>query len=257
MLKYLLFGEKMYSRQSVKFRDLNLKNLIMGFTLSMLLALVLTGCATHLQKDQPSGQHENADLDSISAKSSNTQTEISQNKAAAQPSSGLPVQELTPELLYDLMLAEIALQRNDYALAFDKYYEAARQTRDSRLAKKATRVTLFSKDDAQTFKAVKLWSEIQPENIDVQQIYASSLISQKQDEQALIYLQKVIALSDNFEQGFKRAFAILETIEEHDRANNLFVRLTADYKNEPIIKLYQAKLAFKFVDYPSTEKYLN
>ncbi len=247
----------MYSRQFVKLRNLNSILLMM----SLLLGFTLTGCATHSEKAQYPNQHENSDghsdavsgasQENMSTKNSSPQTGTTQIKA------GEPAQELTPELLYDLMLAELALQRNDYTLAFDKYYKAAEQTRDSRLAKKATRVTLFSKDDAQTFKAVKLWSEIQPENIDVQQIYASSLISQKKDEEALLYLQKVINLSDNFEAGFKRAFTILETVEEQKRANILFVRLTKNHQNEPMVKLYQAKLAFKFVDYPSTEKYLD
>ncbi|MDX2503712.1 MAG: tetratricopeptide repeat protein [Gammaproteobacteria bacterium] len=241
----------MYSKQITIFKKLNSAM----FMVSLLLGLTLSGCATYSQKDQEPNLHNSTNDTSFHSQSAQAD---SANKKTAPPLKVAehPAYELTPELLYDLMLAELALQRNDYELAFNKYYEAAKQTRDSRLAKKATRVTLFSKDDAQTFKAVKLWSEIQPENIDVQQIYASSLISQKQDEEALVYLQTVINLSANFEEGFKRAFAIIEAIDEQERANSLFLRLTATYKNEPIVLLYQAKLSFKFVDYPSTEKYL-
>lgn len=237
--------------------------------MSLFMGLILVGCATTSQQDINSGS-EISDLDStaVKAKSTYVEEEASPNKGIeASPKdkeasphrveTDKPAQELTPELLYDLMLAEFALQRNDYTLAFDKYYSAAKQTGDSRLAKKATRVTLFSKNDEQTFKAVKLWSEIQPENIDVQQIYASSLLSQKQDEQAIVYLQKIIDLSDNFEQGLKRTYAVIETVEESARANTLFKQLTIKHNNKPLVKLYQAKLAFKFVDYPSTEQYLN
>lgn len=248
----------MYSKQFVKLKNFNSKALIM----SLLLGLILSGCAINSEQAQSPDPHKNSGADSgISSVSDAAHPSTKKNiankeKLSSQVKVGQPAQELTPQLLYDLMLAEIALQRKDYTLAFDKYYQAARQTKDSRLAKKATRVTLFSKDDAQTFKAVKLWSELQPENIDVQQIYASSLISQKQDDQALLSLHKVINLSDTFEQGFKRAFSIIETVEEHERANNLFVLLTENDKNKPIVMLYRAKLAFKFVDYPATEKHL-
>ncbi|WP_198263680.1 tetratricopeptide repeat protein [sulfur-oxidizing endosymbiont of Gigantopelta aegis] len=214
--------------------------------LGLFLSLAMSGCASNTQLEKAEQQTTTAQTDTTSSQ----QVKTKANKVTS------PAQELTPELLYDLMLAEIALQRNDYALAFDKYYAAAAQTRDSRLAKKATRVTLFSKDDAQTFKAVKLWSEIQPENIDVQQIYASSLISQNKDEQALIYLQKVINLSDSFEVGFRKTVSILDTIDDQQRVNRLFERLTKHQQDEPIVQLYRAKLAFKFVDYPATEKHL-
>jgi tetratricopeptide (TPR) repeat protein len=249
MLKPVIIGEKMHYKQLVKLGRRHSKLVFLGTFLS----LAISGCATQIEKtSEVEKLHDGSvnDSDSSAHNTISPQAPIKKNKATA------PAQELTPELLYDLMLAEIALQRNDYALAFDKYYSAAEKTRDSRLAKKATRVTLFSKDDAQTFKAVKLWSEIQPDNIDVQQIYASSLISQNQDKQALIYLQKVINLSDTFKAGFKRAMSILDTIDEQQRANQLFERLSNKHQNEPIVQLYRAKFAFKFVDYPATEKHL-
>jgi tetratricopeptide (TPR) repeat protein len=221
----------------------------------LMMIVMISGCAIKPQKQTV--QNEDVSSEEIKKQSSQIVKEKSKQSTPSGVKPGQPAQALTSELLYDLMVAELALQRNDYALAFDKYYEAAKATRDGRLAKKATRVTLFSKDDAQTFKAVKLWSEIQPENIDVQQIYASSLISQKQDSQAVIYLQKVISLSDSFESGFKRAITIIDTIEEQQRAVRIFNQISAGHTNTPLIKLYQAKLAFKFVDYPATEKYLN
>ncbi len=221
----------------------------------LIVTLVMSGCALNSQKKELQSEEISPAL----TNNKSSQTVLKDKKkenAVPAAKSELPVQELTAELLYDLMVAELALQRNDYQLAFDKYYKAAEMTRDGRLAKKATRVTLFSKDDAQTFKAVKLWSEIQPENIDVQQIYASSLISQKQDEQAVIYLKKIIDLSDSFENGFKRAITIIDTIEEQQRATRIFNQIASGHTHKPLIKLYQAKLSFKFVDYPATEKYL-
>ena len=228
----------------------------------LFLSLTLSGCSTYLKNTDESVSKSSTDApiaktqESFEQKSVET-PEPETEKKLSHEQKEFPAQDLTPELLYDLMLAELAMQRNDYELAFDKYYNAAKQTRDSRLAKKATRVTLFSKDDDQTFQAVKLWSEIQPDNIDVQQIYASSLISQKQDKQAIIHLHKVIELSDSFEEGFKRAIAILEPVEERERATHLFIQLSDAHKNKPVVQLYRAKLELKHGDYEASEKYLN
>ena len=87
-----------------------------------------------------------------------TKKQVVQKETASAPN-----QNLSKELLYDLLLAELASQRGDYELAFEKYYTSANITRDSRLAKKATRVSLFAKNELQTFKSVKLWSELEPE----------------------------------------------------------------------------------------------
>ncbi|MCU7799014.1 MAG: tetratricopeptide repeat protein [gamma proteobacterium symbiont of Lucinoma myriamae] len=234
----------MYFKQSVKL-------------LVLMMILLVSACTMNSQK--PAAQSEEILPEQAKNKPSQSAANEKDKSHAVTPvKPGQPVQELTSDLLYDLMVAGLALQRNDYSLAFDKYYEAAKTTRDGRLAKQATRVTLFSKNDEQTFKAVKLWSEIQPENIDVLQIYASSLLSQKQDAQAVVYLQKVINLSDTFESGFKRAIAIIDTVDEQERATRIFNQVVIEeHAHKPLIKLYQAKLAFKFVDYPTTEKYLN
>jgi len=176
----------------------------------------------------------------------------------AEPS--IASQSLTAELLYDLTLAELAMQRQDYDLAFKLYFNAAQETQDSRLAKKATRVTLYSKNDTQTFKAVALWSKLQPDNIDVQQIYVASLITKKKDAKALTHLKKIVQLSESFESGVKRVFNLIKVISEQERANYFFQNIVNKYQThsqkQPLIKLYQAKLAFKFTDYPATQNYL-
>ncbi len=206
---------------------------------------------------------------SVADKTESTAASANPNKQAAETSAketspghkstadNIPGTELDSKLLYDLLLAEMALQRNDYDLAFKKYYEAAKKTRDSRLAKKATRVTLFSKNDEQTFKAVKLWSELQPDNIDVLQIYASSLINRKQDQEALRYLKKIIARSRNFNEGFQRAVGLLDTIKEPARLTSLFAELAKGHEDSAIVKLNQAKLSFKLGDNAGAEHHLN
>ncbi len=206
---------------------------------------------------------------SVADKTESTATFANTNKQAAETSAketsaghkstadNIPGTELDSKLLYDLLLAEMALQRNDYDLAFKKYYEAAKKTRDSRLAKKVTRVTLFSKNDEQTFKAVKLWSELQPDNIDVLQIYASSLINRKQDQEALKYLKKIMIKSRDFDEGFQRAVGLLDTIKEPSRLTSLFAELAKGHEDRAIVKLNQAKLSFKLGDNVGAERHLN
>ena len=61
--------------------------------------------------------------------------------AAVDAGAGpLPEVELTGALVFQLMAAELALQRGDAASAFAAYLSAARQTRDPRLARRAAEI---------------------------------------------------------------------------------------------------------------------
>ncbi len=218
----------------------------------LIMSLFISSCATHSQNQI--NQNKTALLIPEEIKHETKiipiSTPISSKKASIS-------QELTSELLYDLLVAEIALQRNDYEQSFEKYYATAQATQDARLARKATRVTLFSKNEEQTFKSVALWSKIEPNNNDVQQIYASSLISQKKDEQAIVYLKKIISLSDTTKQGLKQVMSIIDTIDDQMRAIHIFTQITVPYHNQTMVKLYQVKLAIKFSSYPKAEGYLD
>ncbi|MCU7835070.1 MAG: tetratricopeptide repeat protein [gamma proteobacterium symbiont of Taylorina sp.] len=221
---------------------------ILLFVLSLFMTNILLGCAASFSQKP-------------SAKSAEKNTANNQPHPAVhekiRKTIVQPNQELSKELLYELLLAEFALQRSNYQLAYDKYYNAAKKTGDSRLAKKATRVSLFAKNEAQTFKAVKLWSELEPDNIDVQQILASTLIKKRQDEKAIIYLHKIISLSSDFEDGISRVINILDTIKEQDRVIRIFTQISEPHKEKIVIKLYWAKISLKYGDFKNTEKYLH
>src|SRR5436189_3650493 len=58
------------------------------------------------------------------------------NKAApADPADGL-----SADLMYRLLVADIALQRGDPALAARAYYQSARETQNAMLARRATEI---------------------------------------------------------------------------------------------------------------------
>ena len=54
-----------------------------------------------------------------------------------RPGESLPPQDLSPEVLYGYLIAEIALQRGDAGIAAQTFLELARRTRDPRIARRA------------------------------------------------------------------------------------------------------------------------
>jgi tetratricopeptide (TPR) repeat protein len=69
---------------------------------------------------------------------------------------------LTAELMYRLLVGDVALQRGDTALAARAYFEAARDTRDARIARRATEVSLAARQRSLALESARLWSELEP-----------------------------------------------------------------------------------------------
>lgn len=86
-------------------------------------------------------------------------------EAAASGTAQAPERksELSSELMYRLLVADIALQRGQPALAARAYYEAAREGKNPLLARRATEIGLATRQRAIALLAARLWSELDPE----------------------------------------------------------------------------------------------
>ncbi len=69
---------------------------------------------------------------------------------------------LSAELMYRLLVGDIALQRGEPAIAARAYFEAARDTRDARLARRATEIGLAARQRSLALESARLWSELEP-----------------------------------------------------------------------------------------------
>ena len=70
--------------------------------------------------------------------------------------------KISPEVLFLLMTAEIAGQREQYELALDGYLRAAKQVKDPEIIKRAAKIALYVQDDAR-LKQVLDFFEYEPD----------------------------------------------------------------------------------------------
>jgi len=82
--------------------------------------------------------------------------------AASRAPAGASSGGLTAEIMYRVLLGDIALQRGELPLAARAYYEVARETRDPVLARRATEIGVASRQRVLALDAARLWSEIEP-----------------------------------------------------------------------------------------------
>ena len=95
----------------------------------------------------------------------------------AAPENAAPVDELTPEVLYRILVGDVAMQRGDAALAARAYFEAAKEARDPVLARRATEIALFARQRTLALEAAKLWQQLDPKADRARQMVASLAIA--------------------------------------------------------------------------------
>jgi Flp pilus assembly protein TadD len=81
--------------------------------------------------------------------------------------------ELTADLFYKFLLAEVAVQRGELPVAARAYFEAARESRDPRLARRATEIALAARQRGMAVESASLWASLDPEASRPKQILAS------------------------------------------------------------------------------------
>lgn len=118
-------------------------------------------------------------------------------------------EELSADLLYAILVAEVALQRADFAAAFNHYLSAAELASDPRLAERAVRAALTGDDPAAAQRGLDLWIGLEPDAPKAHQLSAFLALDRDDREAALASLTKVVELAGVPGQGYLQAAQIL------------------------------------------------
>lgn len=137
-----------------------------------------------------------------------------ENDLAQQELSGNSIRHnpvIDEEVLYLLMAAELAGQRNQYYLAMDAYLQAAKRVDDPRIAERAVKIGLFLKDEKRTQEALAVWLSKDGKNLAARK-FAVLLAIKNADQKATLDNLNFMLSDDpaGFESGLLEMVKILE-----------------------------------------------
>jgi tetratricopeptide (TPR) repeat protein len=121
------------------------------------------------------------------------QAEAPAPPAAKVRTEPLPAQELTPQILYQALLAEIAAQRGDIRYSASAYLDLARATRDPRLARRAAEIALHARDLDGGLQGARLWVETDPDSPQARQMLAGLLASTNRLDELQPHIARLLA----------------------------------------------------------------
>lgn len=151
--------------------------------------------------------------------------------AAQQP----PDVDLTGALLYQIMAAELALQRGDPGAAFATYLSVARQTRDARIARRAVEIAVAGRAGAQAIEAAALWSELDPQSREARQAHAMLLAGSGKLSEAEPLFAASLRESDQPAVELAQIQRALARSEDRASAYAMLARLAAPLLTQPAI----------------------
>ena len=165
--------------------------------------------------------------------------------AAGPAEAAYPAQELTPQILYQLMLAEVAGARGQVSLAAQSYLDLARRTRDARIARRAAELAVFARQADLVTEASRLWLDLEPGSERAQQLTAGAMTSTARIDELQAQLAKALAT-----QGERIGGALLGLnrglgrIPDKVLIRRLVNQLTEPYLDHPEAHFARANAAY-------------
>lgn len=168
--------------------------------------------------------------------------------AAPTPSPApAPRTEIKPDLMYDLLLGEIAGQRGDMDMAYKKYVEAAVKTRDPAVIERALRIASFARADyKELHRLATLWQEVSPGASEPRQVLAMLHVEAGEPEAAAAQLEEVFKVEPSFD--YMRLAGLLSRQTNHASALETMARFIKPRQSEPKAVFAHAHLAMRFED---------
>jgi tetratricopeptide (TPR) repeat protein len=204
--------------------------------LGVLLLSGLTACAQLPSNKEAEKTGESADAEEISQQN-------------------LPKQELTAPILFDFLVGETALQRGNLEIAVNRYVKLAKTTRDPRIAKRATEISLHAGNPFVAEQAAAMWVELEPESADARQTIAALLVNLGKLDAARPHLEKLLASE---KEGVGNAFMQLNQLlaRNPDKAATLKLiqQLAQPYKDLPEVHFAISQAAWFANQHPLAQE---
>lgn len=192
------------------------------------IAVLLAACAV----TKPVMGEDHRAAKPVTSEEHRTVAEPPEQAAVAEPPEQADV-ALTEDILYDILVGEIAGHRGQFDLAISSLGRVAQKTRDPRLAERATLAAAYAKRYADALTHARLWVELQPQSQDAHESTASILMQLDKPLQAGLHFEKMLAIAAE-EKTRERVYRRIATVlgRQENRATAIEVMRTLVSKDK-------------------------
>ena len=191
--------------------------------LPLLLAVVVSACTSIAE--QQNQDHQQPDSRSIGA--------------APRPLAA-------DDLMYTLLVAEMAGREGQLETALVHYLAAAQMSDDPRIAERATRIAIYARVNEQALSAAQRWSQLDPDNIEVHQVLASLFIRLGNVEASVAEVQEILhRLPSATAEGITMVATLLEREADQQTSFAVLRKVAALYPDLAVAHYVEASFAYR------------
>lgn len=199
----------------------------------------LVGCASG-PRSAPSGPSATVPPATVSVVSGAKAVVSAAPAATVDNGDTIPNVELSGALMYQLIAAEVAAQRGELGSAFAVYLKLARETRDSRLARRAAELAIQGRAPAQGLEAAQVWFELAPNSPDAVSTLALLYASAGRFDDAYPLLKAQLQVAANPADELLRTQRAMARMQERAGAFRLLERLAEPFLQSADVRLVVA-----------------
>jgi len=146
------------------------------------------------------------------------------------------------QLMFELMIAELAGRRGQLDVAMTGYIRAADRTNDPRVADRASRLAVYGRQWQEAERMAKRWQDLEPESIEAHEILAQVLLAQDKTLDAIGELKYVLEHSEDRAQSMQQLLNELQRAPNIEQSVTVLEALSGEFPDDAQFPLGVARL---------------
>ena len=157
--------------------------------------------------------------------------------------AGVETQSLSKELMFDILLAEIAGQRGEMDVSAPHYLQAAEDADDPRVAERAVQIAMYAKNFKIATRAARRWVELEPNNLEAHKLLTALALRTGDMNEVTAQMGYLLSITDNPQDGYRLATAIMASNSDKQAALTAMQELAARDPYSPYAQLALSRTA--------------
>lgn len=168
---------------------------------------------------------------------------IAEARRALAGPQGQAADGVTPGVLFQIVMAEVALQREQYGVAWQTYMSLSRRLQDTRLTRRAVEIAYAERSIDHAMESAQLWSQLAPEDREAENTLLSLRVETGRLAEATPAIEARVAQASDPVGVLLDLPRLLMRSPERAAALALFARLSAPHLQVVHVRLAYARLA--------------
>jgi len=157
--------------------------------------------------------------------------------------TAVPTQALSKEMMFDILLAEIAGQRGKLDVSAPHYLQAAEEANDPRVAERAVQIAMFAKEFDIARRAARRWVELESDNLEAHKLLTALALRTGDMNEVVEQMGYLLSITDNPKDGYRLATAIMARNTDKQAALTAMEELVARDPGSPYAQMALSRTA--------------